>query len=182
MSQITYADKVTLNAQPDIADINKVTADDMNEIKTAHNDTDSKVSKLMNFDYCIASINNVQTLSSGYVVQLNEINSTNNNMFSLDNGRIVIGANVHTIKLSCAVFVQDVTQGNYVWVKSGITGGDEATSIVSFGTGNFETVVIPERIYEVQQGDLIYLVVDSPSGGNIRVDYTQTWVQVEKIN
>ena len=46
MSQITWADKVTLDAQPDVARINKVIDDDMNEIKSAHNDTDSQVSGL----------------------------------------------------------------------------------------------------------------------------------------
>lgn len=37
MSLITYADKVALNENPQIADINKVTADDMNQIKNAIN-------------------------------------------------------------------------------------------------------------------------------------------------
>ena len=46
MSQITWADKVTLDAQPDIARINKVIDDDMNEIKSAHNDTDNKLTNL----------------------------------------------------------------------------------------------------------------------------------------
>lgn len=43
MSQITYTDKETLNAQPSIADKNKVTASDMNSIKTAVNDNDSRI-------------------------------------------------------------------------------------------------------------------------------------------
>ena len=47
MSQITYADKVTLNPQPDIADINKVTDSDMNMIKNAHNDTDNNLNNLI---------------------------------------------------------------------------------------------------------------------------------------
>lgn len=37
MNRITYADKVTLNSQPDIADINKVVDSDMNQIKSAVN-------------------------------------------------------------------------------------------------------------------------------------------------
>ena len=37
MSLITYEDKVALNENPQIADINKVTADDMNQIKSAIN-------------------------------------------------------------------------------------------------------------------------------------------------
>ena len=37
MSLITYEDKVALNENPQVADINKVTADDMNQIKNAIN-------------------------------------------------------------------------------------------------------------------------------------------------
>lgn len=37
MSLITYADKVALNENSQVADINKVTADDMNQIKNAIN-------------------------------------------------------------------------------------------------------------------------------------------------
>lgn len=39
MSKITYADKVPLYENTDIADINKVKADDMNEIKNVINNT-----------------------------------------------------------------------------------------------------------------------------------------------
>lgn len=38
MAQITYANKVALNENPEIANINKVTDDDMNEIKQVVND------------------------------------------------------------------------------------------------------------------------------------------------
>lgn len=38
MAMINYADKVQLNSNPDIPDKNKVTAEDMNEIKKAIND------------------------------------------------------------------------------------------------------------------------------------------------
>lgn len=46
MSQITFSNKVTLVNQPDVANENKVTASDMNEIKTAHNDTDTKLGNI----------------------------------------------------------------------------------------------------------------------------------------
>lgn len=39
MAKITYADKETLNPQPSIADKNKVTYGDMNEIKSVINNT-----------------------------------------------------------------------------------------------------------------------------------------------
>ena len=42
MSKITYADKVTLNENPNVADVNKVKASDMNEIKQVVNANDDK--------------------------------------------------------------------------------------------------------------------------------------------
>lgn len=41
MAQITYANKVKLNDDPNIPDINKVTDDDMNEIKSVVNENDN---------------------------------------------------------------------------------------------------------------------------------------------
>ena len=40
MSKITYTDKVTLNENPNVADVNKVKASDMNEIKNVVNAND----------------------------------------------------------------------------------------------------------------------------------------------
>jgi hypothetical protein len=46
MSMITYANKETLNAQPSIADKNKCTANDMNEIKSVINNKVGDVTNL----------------------------------------------------------------------------------------------------------------------------------------
>ena len=43
MGQITYANKVALNENPSIPDINKVTDDDMNEIKNVVNQNETKI-------------------------------------------------------------------------------------------------------------------------------------------
>lgn len=43
MSKITYSDKVTLNENPNVADVNKVKADDLNEIKNVVNANDDNV-------------------------------------------------------------------------------------------------------------------------------------------
>jgi len=43
MSKITYTDKVALNVNSDIADINKVNATDMNEIKEVVNENETKI-------------------------------------------------------------------------------------------------------------------------------------------
>ena len=46
MSKITYTDKVTLNENPNVADVNKVKADDLNEIKNVVNANDDYVGDL----------------------------------------------------------------------------------------------------------------------------------------
>lgn len=43
MSKITFTNKTTLNPQPDIAEINKVTGENINEIKTSHNDLNGTI-------------------------------------------------------------------------------------------------------------------------------------------
>lgn len=48
MAKITYEDKVALNVNPDIADINKVNASDLNEIKNAVNTNDDNMGLLSN--------------------------------------------------------------------------------------------------------------------------------------
>lgn len=46
MSKITYSDKVTLNENPNVADVNKVKADDLNEIKNVVNANDDNVGNI----------------------------------------------------------------------------------------------------------------------------------------
>lgn len=48
MSKITYTDKVALNVNSDIADINKVNASDLNEIKQVVNSNDDNMGLLNN--------------------------------------------------------------------------------------------------------------------------------------
>ena len=50
MAQITYANKVALNENPEIANINKVTDDDMNEIKQVVNDNYNNTIQITNIE------------------------------------------------------------------------------------------------------------------------------------
>lgn len=50
MSKITYTDKVALNVNSDIADINKVNASDLNEIKDVVNSNDDNMGLLSNLN------------------------------------------------------------------------------------------------------------------------------------
>lgn len=71
MSKITYTNKSTLNPQPSIAEENKVTSDDMNEIKNVVNANDDNVGDLANLN---------TTEKSNIVGAINEVNNNLNNM------------------------------------------------------------------------------------------------------
>lgn len=58
MAKITYDDKVALNEEPSVAEINKVTDDNMNEIKTSVNDLYDTVSTNT------TDINNLETIAN----------------------------------------------------------------------------------------------------------------------
>ncbi len=64
---ITYDNKVALNTNPDIADINKVTDSDMNEIKSVANNNANNIGDLSTL---------TTTTTSSIVGAVNEINST----------------------------------------------------------------------------------------------------------
>ena len=63
VSTITYADKVTLNSNPDIAAVNKCQASDMNEIKTVVNNNANGV----------GDISTLQTTATTVVGAINEV-------------------------------------------------------------------------------------------------------------
>ena len=69
MSKITYTNKVTLNDYPDIANINKCTAGDLNEIKTVVNENDDNVGVLNNLN---------TTTKTNIVSAINEVNTALN--------------------------------------------------------------------------------------------------------
>ena len=78
MAKITYEDKVALNVNSDIADINKVNASDLNEIKNAVNTNDKNTGELSNLN---------TTNKSNLVGAINEVN----NKFNYSTSEQVIG-------------------------------------------------------------------------------------------
>lgn len=78
MAKITYEDKVALNINYDTADINKVNASDLNEIKDVVNTNDDNVGLLSNLN---------TTNKSNLVNSINEVN----NKFNYSTSEQVIG-------------------------------------------------------------------------------------------
>lgn len=88
MSKITYADKITLNENTSIADINKVKASDLNEIKTVVNQNDdnttTNTTEISTINTNIGDLNNLETADKSNVV--NAINEINNKKITLTTG------------------------------------------------------------------------------------------------
>ena len=103
MSKINYTDKVTLNENPNVADVNKVKADDLNEIKNVVNANDDNVGDITNLkttdissvvnavnelvdkvNYEISTSGNwtIKKYDNGYVeMWLNEVENRTTNIF-----------------------------------------------------------------------------------------------------
>lgn len=79
MAQITYDTKVALYENSGIADINKVKAADMNEIKSAVNDNDNNISTLQ------TNVSGLQTTVSGLEGTVLWTNPNPNNSFASQN-------------------------------------------------------------------------------------------------
>lgn len=82
MAKITYENKVALNVNPDIADINKCNASDLNEVKSVVNENDDNMGLLSNLN---------TTNKSNLVEALNETNTNSKNMGMYSSGETIIG-------------------------------------------------------------------------------------------
>ena len=85
MSKITYENKVALNVNSDIADINKVNASDLNEIKNVVNKNDDNTTNNSNAIGTLSSLNT--TNKDNLVGAINEVN----NKFNYSTEEQVIG-------------------------------------------------------------------------------------------
>ena len=72
MAKITYENKVALNVNSDIADVNKCNATDLNEIKQVVNENDDNTTNISN---AIGTLSNLNTASKNNLVSaINEVN------------------------------------------------------------------------------------------------------------
>ena len=93
MSKINYTDKVTLNENPNVADVNKVKADDLNEIKNVVNANDDNVGDLANLK--TTDISSVVNAVNELVDKVNYEISTSGNwtIKKYDNGYVEMWLN-----------------------------------------------------------------------------------------
>lgn len=155
LTEITYTDKETLNEQPSIADVNKVTDDDMNEIKLVVNTNAGKVGDITTLTTTNKSsvVNAINELHGNYEYSTTEVNTHKKWTDGSDIYRKVIETTSPSSTNSWAVIGSisnlDTIINLYGWVKASNKrilpiqfsepGAEIATTILN---GNIEMKVI----------------------------------------
>ena len=168
MSKITYTDKVALNVNSDIADINKCNASDLNEIKEVVNTNDDNIGELSNLN---------TTNKSSMVDAINEVN----NKFNYSTEEQVIGKWIDGKPLYRKIVSGNVPQGdNYPTVATGITNLDKVVSIsvvLAYGDNRqYFTSVRYNNYYLSKENDNKITIVapDVEGDATFTIYYTKT--------
>lgn len=124
MAKITYENKVALNVNSDIADVNKVNASDLNEIKNVVNENDDNTTNNSNAIGNLSSLNT--TNKNNLVSAINEVN----NKFNYSTSEQVIGKWTNGKPIYRKVATGTVPKSDYYpTVATGITNLDKVVSI-----------------------------------------------------
>ena len=158
MNLITYADKVALNKNPDVPEINKVTAEDMNEIKNVINNLIYPIGTYyetsdLNFDPNVMWGGTWELDEDGTV--LVSKSSATGSKFNVDLGTVV-GEETHTLtvaempshKHSISYIKSNITPLTDAGV-SGYNGNNQgigSTSVDSTGGGKAHNIIQPSKI------------------------------------
>lgn len=130
--------------------------------------------------WCVATQTTSQSVSSSSTVNLNRIQRQHGD-FVLQNGGVKIPSGMSRVRVCAAIFIDNWPGGtNYLWGKIYNNGYEWATTI-NGSPSSFLSASIPPTVIEVQEGDIITLIADSPSGGRTRSGITNTWLYIEKI-
>ena len=158
MNLITYTNKVALNQNPDVPDINKVTAEDMNEIKDVINNLIYPIGTYyetsdLNFDPNVMWGGTWELDEDGTV--LVSKSSATGSKFNVDLGTVV-GEETHTLtvaempshKHSISYIKSNITPLTDAGV-SGYNGNNQgigSTSVDSTGGGKAHNIIQPSKI------------------------------------
>ena len=168
MAKITYENKVALNVNSDIADINKCNATDLNEIKNAVNTNDDNMGLLSNLN---------TTDKTSIVNAINEVN----NKFNYSTEEQVIGKWTNGKPLYRKIVSGNVPQSdNYPTVATGITNLDKVVSIsllLAYGDNRqYFTSVRYNNYYLSKENDNKITIVapDVDGDATFTICYTKT--------
>lgn len=127
MAKITYENKVALNVNPDIADINKCNASDLNEVKSVVNENDDNMGLLSNLN---------TTSKSNLVSAINEVNdndiskgtySTNETRIGTWMGKPLYRKVLSTVGLAGETkkaIAYNITNPDKIWIVGGFVYSD----------------------------------------------------------
>ena len=162
MAKITFEDKVALNVNSDIADVNKCNATDLNEIKQVVNENDDNTTNNSN---AIGNLSNLNTTNKNNLVSaVNEVNTLAGNI--IESGT---NSNGTYIKYSngimmCTKRVQFSTPFNVAW-------GVLYETPQAIPVGSFAMPFIEIPILSVASSFGSSVISESPSG------FTKTGIQ-----
>lgn len=130
----------------------------------------------------VATTSNSQTLSSEYVMTLDQIAENSGNNLSLKDGKILIGKGINKIRVSGAIFLDLPTSSGYLWAIIKKNSTNVASNLVNVSSDMYYAgASISVNIVNVAEGDLISLIGDSTCGGKNRTGSANTWLCVEVI-
>lgn len=116
---------------------------------------------------------------------LDNVANKNGDKFSLINNKVKVGNGVSKVKISAAVFLNDLLGHGYVWLKVMKNNINVASSINSKGTDSapYSSACIPTFVMDVVEGDEIGLWVEQTEYSNtsIRSDLIETYLFVEEL-
>lgn len=166
MAMITYDNKTTLNPQPSVADVNKVTSGDMNEIKSVVNTNYGEVGNIANLNTTDKTnvVNAINELKDAEIYSTSEIKTNKVWIDGKPIYRKVIQISVGTTETSYTIS-SNISQA---WI-------DMGNSWCTWG-GN-RTYPLPRLLNEYYITNDLKLAVKSASGTNtgyVTVEYTKT--------
>lgn len=134
--------------------------------------------------WCVASLTTTPTIGTNFIVPLNNIQKSGN--LTLQNDGVRIGADIHHIKVSGDIFLDNWVGGSYyLWAQIRRYRGNDHVifaGTLSSGGAPYISSPVPNAIIDVQEGDIIKLVADSGGSGTIRGYSSNTWLCIEKLD
>lgn len=139
-------------------------------------------------ELCLVTVAGSKTAGSDYYIPLDTMTKRYgpSGNFTISDGGIKIGPNIHHVKVWGNVFVQDFPVGtSYVWgriyQKRGSSGG-VASGSINGSNCSFLSTPIPPTIVDTQENDVFKLIADCSGGGTVRGYVDNTWLCIEKID
>ena len=199
-----YDEKENLNTNPSVAETNKVTADNMNQLRNAvlngvyigttdnylkgqaGNQLDPAIPRYEEKNYMVAYLNGNQSIYYANDLIFNMATAdSEGDYFELDstNHQIKVLKDCVAI-LSGALFVDGSLGDNYILAKIFVNDTQVTSNLARIINRDYTTCSIPAKVVSLKANDVIQMKVDytSPSGNpSIRASHYSSFVSVAKL-